>query len=84
MKLNEETNKGFYTIRSISISDRGSEWRTVHQYHFTSWANNQSPKYFDEYLEFVEQVQRCHAMQPLHGPIAVHCRYNYCNHDRTC
>lgn len=73
--MNEEIDKGYYTIRSISISNHGSGWRDVLQYHYSSWPDHQAPRNCDQFLEFVKIVNEYHTMQTKRGSIVVHCRY---------
>lgn len=52
------------------IQDKRS--RTVHQFQFISWPDHGVPETATAAIDFVSCI---HAMvQPMHGPILVHCR----------
>ncbi|GFQ81296.1 tyrosine-protein phosphatase Lar [Trichonephila clavata] len=69
-----EYNMPQYILREFKVTDaRDGQSRTIRQFHFTDWPEQEVPKSGEGFIDFIGQVHKTKEQFGQEGPITVHC-----------
>ncbi len=76
VKLDKIINGSVFITRHIKISKKGSkDTRNVQHFQLLNWNQNKLPQSSEDFLDFVQEVEKSRNQTSLLAPLVVHGRY---------